>query len=159
MGMMMQIKLSGDSAKVQGKMMQFCVIKLRCVCVGGVQLYSTSVFLLNRTEHKPLKEGQKCVWLVIYIDFFGWLLEFSHFASIYHFKMSSQLTHTENADPGTSSLPLEVMISICLKTFFSKSITWMYKKEERSISKFSHNSKVGSGKRSVYFTLQVENPW
>lgn len=74
MGMMMQIKLSGDSAKVQGKMMQFCVIKLRCVCVwGGVnmQLYPTSVFLLNRTEDKPLKEGQKSVWLVIYIDFFG----------------------------------------------------------------------------------------
>lgn len=34
--------------------------------------------------------------------------------------MSSQLTHTENADPGTSSLPLEVMISICLKTFLPK---------------------------------------
>lgn len=45
------------------------------------------------------------------------------------------------------------------KDISSKSITWMYKKEERSISKFSQSSKAGSGKWSVYFIMQDENLW
>lgn len=127
-----------------------------------MQLYPTSIFLLNRTEDKPLQEGKTCMashlcWLFLvtlgiftlckYLSFQNVLTVNTYWKCWFRHIFSSFATFFASDD------------IYLFKDISSKSITWMYKKEERSISKFSQSSKAGSGQWSVHFIMQDENPW